>query len=135
MIPSGLRPQKLTLTNARMGSKASVGGRCSRRALNRHDVGTCAQPVKVVAPILHHLATLIEPLCAVVGIPNFVALRMRELEFDQIGMPSLSFNSVLAMVRNPCPVISSFEYPSRRKAVLRVLSLSGRSRLSNDGKT
>jgi hypothetical protein len=67
---------------------ASVGGHCSRSALNRHDVGTCAQPVKVVAPILHHIATLIDSLCAVVGIPNFVAFRVRELESDQLGMPS-----------------------------------------------
>jgi len=44
-------------------------------------------------------------------------------------------NRVEAMERKPCPVISSLEYPSRRKAALMVFSDIGRERVRTLGKT
>ena len=41
-----------------------------------------------IGPSLHHLASFVETLCAVVGNSNLVTLRVRELKFNKIGLPT-----------------------------------------------
>ena len=46
--------------------------------LDWHDVSAGAQPVEVIRPSLHHLASFVETLCTIVGSTNLIALRMSE---------------------------------------------------------
>lgn len=86
-------------------------------------------------PSLHHFSALRQTLRFVIGSTNFVSFRVGQLQFDKVGMNPCSLSSVLAMLRNPWPVICSLVYPSRRSAVFTVLFDIGRSRVSGDGNT
>jgi hypothetical protein len=70
-----------------------------------------SQLIKIIRPLLHHHSPLRQPLRPVVRRSDRVSLSMSELQLNKVRMSPCSFNSVLAIVRNPCAVISSPEYP------------------------
>src|SRR5437879_1447527 len=61
----------------------------SAPALERHDVSAGTQTVETVGPCLHHLPPLGKPLRFVVGGADLVALRVGELQLDDIGRKAL----------------------------------------------
>jgi hypothetical protein len=102
----------LTLYERMMQPNASLVGQSDGRScsdtssVSQRDVRASAQAVEIIGPSLHHLTSLIETLCAIVGSTNLVPLRVSELQLDEIRMPALLVQQRTRMLRKPCPVIS-----------------------------
>jgi hypothetical protein len=83
-------------TNDAAGSTAES----SRLSLERKHVRAGAQPVEKVSPRLHHLPPLVEPLRAVVCVPNLVALGMPRTSMI-VGMSDGTFNREWVIMHEP----------------------------------
>ena len=71
-----------------------------------------------------------------IGPPHLIAVLMRQRPFNGVRRPLARLvNSVLAIARNPCAVISSAAKPMRRSAVVAVFSDIGFVGLPSAGKT
>jgi len=53
-----------------------------RSRCDRNDIGPSLDPVKVIGPLLHHLAALADELCPVVRRAEAIRYSVRELKLD-----------------------------------------------------
>lgn len=69
------------------GSRGGQGTRLSASQMSSQYLRTRAELVEIVRPILHHADPLVPMFAARISAANCVALDMRELAFDRVGVP------------------------------------------------